>query len=251
MKDRLYKSVVGEILALIDQGTFPPGSRLPGERDLAERFNVSRVTIREAEIALEALGNIVIKTGSGAYVLRGSRNAPDGLPDVTAFELTAARSVIEAETAALAAVNITEAGIAELRALVDAMANTGPRGGHGEGDDHDDIDRRFHITIARLSGNPVMEYAVSSLWRMRNELPKVKNVYSSVCVSDGAARTAEHAAVVDALNARDPAAARNAMREHFQRLFEAMISATEHTAMEEVRRRIGEDRQRFLATTKI
>lgn len=255
MKDRLYKSVVGEILALIDQGTFPPGSRLPGERDLAERFNVSRVTIREAEIALEALGNIVIKTGSGAYVLRGSRNAPDGLPDVTAFELTAARSVIEAETAALAAVNITEAGVAELRALVDAMAGTGAGtgagGGHGEGDDHDDIDRQFHVTIARLSGNPVMEYAVSSLWRMRNELPKVKNVYSSVCVSDGAARTAEHAAVVDALSARDPAAARNAMREHFQRLFEAMISATEHTAMEEVRRRIGEDRQRFLATTKI
>jgi DNA-binding FadR family transcriptional regulator len=247
LKDRLYKTVVGEILALIDQGTFPPGSRLPGERDLAERFNVSRVTIREAEIALEALGNIVIKTGSGAYVLRGSRQAPDGLPDVTAFELTAARSVIEAETAALAAVNITDAGIAELRELVAAMAEAG----HDDTDDHDEIDRRFHITIARLSGNPVMEYAVKSLWRMRNELPKVKNVYSSVCVSDSAARTNEHAAVVDALSARDPAAARTAMREHFQRLFEAMISATEHTALEEVRRRIGEDRKRFLVTTQI
>ena len=247
LKDRLYKSVVAGILAMIDKGTFPPGSRLPGERELAERFDVSRVTIREAEIALEALGHIVIKTGSGAYVMRGSNRAPDGLPDVTAFELTAARSVIEAETAALAAVNITDAGIAELRGLVEAMARTG----HGDTDDHDEIDRRFHITIARLSGNPVMEHTVSSLWRMRNELPKVKNVYSSVCVSDAAARTNEHAAVVDALSARDPAAARLAMREHFQRLFEAMISATEHTALEEVRRRIGEDRQRFLVTTKI
>lgn len=247
MKDRLYKAVVNEILALIDAGTYPPGSRLPGERDLAERFDVSRVTIREAEIALEALGHIVIKTGSGAYVMRGSTKAPDGLPDVTAFELTAARSVIEAETAALAAVNITDAGIAELRTLVEAMSATG----HGDTDDHDDIDRRFHIAIARLSGNPVMEYAVSSLWRMRNELPKVKHVYSSVCVTDASARTHEHAAVVDALSARDPAAARTAMREHFQRLFEAMISATEHTALEEVRRRIGEDRQRFLVTTQI
>ena len=53
------------------------------------------------------------------------------------------------------------------------------------------------------------------------------------------------------VGARDPAAARTAMREHFQRLFEAMISATEHTALEEVRRRIGEDRKRFLATTQI
>ncbi len=97
MKSRLYKSIVEGIIALIDEGIFPAGSRLPGERELAERFSVSRVTIREAEIALEALGHIAIKTGSGAYVVRGSNQAPDGLPDVTAFELTAARAVIEAE----------------------------------------------------------------------------------------------------------------------------------------------------------
>jgi DNA-binding FadR family transcriptional regulator len=247
LKKRLYKSIVKEILALIDEGIFQPGSRLPGERELAERFGVSRVTIREAEIALEALGHIAIRTGSGAYVARGSNQAPDGLPDVTAFELTAARAVIEAESAALAAVNITDAGIAELRALVDAMAQSGP----GTGVDHDEIDRRFHITIARLSGNPVMEYAVQSLWRIRNELPQVRKVYSSVCTKDADARTDEHAAVLAALVKGDPAAARLAMREHFQRLFEAMLSATEHTALEEVKRRIGEDRKRFLVTTQI
>ena len=205
------------------------------------------MTIREAEIALEALGHITIKTGSGAYVVRGSKQAPDGLPDVTAFELTAARSVIEAETAALAAVNMTDAGIAELRALVDAMARSKP----GVDDDHDEIDRQFHITIARLSGNPVMEYAVTSLWRIRNELPQVSKVYSSVCTKDSDARTDEHAAVLEALARGDPSAARLAMREHFQRLFEAMLSATEHTALEEIKRRIGEDRQRFLVTTQI
>ncbi|NNE59638.1 MAG: FadR family transcriptional regulator, partial [Woeseia sp.] len=69
MKDqRLYHSVADQILQLINDGSFPPGSRLPGERDLAERFDVSRVTIREAEIALQALGYIRIKTGSGVYV---------------------------------------------------------------------------------------------------------------------------------------------------------------------------------------
>ena len=247
MKNRLYRSIVDGILALIDDGIFPPGSRLPGERELAERFEVSRVTIREAEIALEALGHITIKTGSGAYVVRGSSQAPDGLPDVTAFELTAARAVIEAESAALAALNITDAGITELRALVDAMA----RSQLGVDDDHDDIDRQFHITIARLSGNPVMEYAVTSLWRIRNELPQVSKVYSSVCTKDSDARTDEHAAVLEALARGDPSAARLAMREHFQRLFEAMLSATEHTALEEIKRRIGEDRQRFLVTTQI
>lgn len=247
MKSRLYKSIVEGIIALIDEGIFPAGSRLPGERELAERFSVSRVTIREAEIALEALGHIAIKTGSGAYVVRGSNQAPDGLPDVTAFELTAARAVIEAESAALAAVNITDAGIAELQALVDAMAQSQP----GIDEDHDEIDRRFHLGIARLSGNPVMEYAVKSLWRIRNELPQVKKIYSSVCTKDTDARTDEHAAVLAALIERDPAAARLAMREHFQRLFEAMLSATEHTALEDIKRRIGEDRQRFLVTTQI
>ena len=54
---------------MIDDGTFPPSSRLPGERELAHQLNVSRVTVREAEIFLQARGVIQVKTGSGAYVL--------------------------------------------------------------------------------------------------------------------------------------------------------------------------------------
>lgn len=71
MADRLYQGIADQITALIDQGVFPTGTRLPGERELAERFGVSRVTIREAEIALQAIGRIVIKTGSGVYVTDG------------------------------------------------------------------------------------------------------------------------------------------------------------------------------------
>ncbi|WP_374542158.1 FadR/GntR family transcriptional regulator [Sphingorhabdus sp.] len=247
MKSRLYKSIVSEILTLIDEGIFPPGSRLPGERELAERFDVSRVTIREAEIALEALGHIVIKTGSGAYVQRGAGSPSDALPNVTAFELTAARAVIEAEAAALAAANMTDEGIAHLDGLIEAMSSVVPNGS----DEGDDIDRQFHLSIARMSGNPVIEFNVQQLWRIRNELPQVQKVYSSVCVTDAKARTDEHASICAALRDRDPAAARLAMREHFHRLFEAMLVATENRAVEEVKRKIGEDRQRFLVTTQI
>ena len=73
---RLYQSIAAEIVALIEKGEFPPGSRLPGERDLAERLGVSRVTVREAEIALEAQGLITIKTGSGVYVKARPAAAP-------------------------------------------------------------------------------------------------------------------------------------------------------------------------------
>ena len=61
---RLYHKVANQILELIDSGVFPPGSRLPGERNLAEKFGVSRVSIREAEIALQATGRLEIKVGS-------------------------------------------------------------------------------------------------------------------------------------------------------------------------------------------
>jgi GntR family transcriptional regulator, transcriptional repressor for pyruvate dehydrogenase complex len=248
VKNRLYQSIVRGILHLIEDGTFPAGSRLPGERELAERFDVSRVTIREAEIALEALGHIAIKTGSGAYVLsKPTGDQLGALPNVTAFELTAARAVIEAEAAALAAANITSAGIEELEGLVDAMSRAVPNGS----DEGDDVDKMFHLAIARMSGNPVVEHTVQMLWRIRNEVPHVQKVYASVCVTDAHSRTNEHSQILVALRARDPHKARLAMREHFQRLFEAMLVATESQALEEVKRKIGEDRQRFLVTTQI
>ena len=75
VEKRLYHSVANQILELIDSGVFPPGSRLPGERDLAKKFGVSRVAVREAEIALQAKGRIEIKVGSGAYVLDGTNKA--------------------------------------------------------------------------------------------------------------------------------------------------------------------------------
>ncbi|WP_339870610.1 FadR/GntR family transcriptional regulator [uncultured Brevundimonas sp.] len=243
---RLYQTIAREIRALIDSGDFPVGARLPGERELAERFNVSRVTIREAEIALEAQGRISIRTGSGVYVTRRPEGGPDALPNVTAFELTAARAVIEAEAAALAAANITDDEIDELEELILSMSRADDGSDSGE-----DADRLFHLTIARISGNPVIEYFVQMIWRMRTELPRVKRVYASVCKHDSGARADEHSAILAALRNRDPAAARIAMRDHFHRLFETMLEAAESEALSEVRRRTELDRERFLATTRI
>ena len=122
-EQRLYQSVARQIRDAIEAGEFPVGARLPGERELAERFGVSRVTIREAEIALEALGWISIRTGSGVYVLSRDAHVAGRLPDVTAFDLTAARAVIEAEAAALAAAHIDEDGLAELEGLIAVMSS--------------------------------------------------------------------------------------------------------------------------------
>ena len=241
---RLFHSVAEQITDLIKDGVFPVGARLPGERELAERFGVSRVTIREAEIALQAIGRIEIKTGSGVYVSDKPPGDHSQLPDVSAFELTEARSLFEAEAAALAAQNISDEDIAKLGRFIMEM-------GSKDEDVSTKADQQFHITIAEASGNAAIVHTIKSLWRMREELPEVKAAYESVCELDTSTRTNEHQDIYDALATRNPLAARQAMRSHFRRLIEAMLDATEKQAMEEVQQRANESRERFLSAAKI
>ncbi len=241
---RLFQSVAEQIAELIDEGAYPPGTRLPGERELAEKLGVSRVTIREAEIALQAVGRLEIKTGSGVYVSEKAPKPSDALPKASAFEVTEARLLVESEAAALAAHNISDEGIAKLEDLVDEMRSE-------DEDAANEADEQFHLTIAEASNNAAMVHTIQSLWRMREEIPDVKATYEAVCVHDADSRTAEHRAIFDALKARDPAAARNAMREHFHRLLESMLEATERRALEEVQQMATQSRERFLAAAKI
>lgn len=247
MKDgRLYETIAAKITKMIDDGKFPPGSRLPAERELAEEFGVSRVAIREAEIALQALGRIRIKTGSGAYVLEARPDDHDTLPDVTAFELTEARALFESEAAALAAARIDDRTLEELDRHVETMAST--RGGDEDGEA---ADRDFHRAIARASGNSAITHVIETMWKLRDEVESVKAVYESVCSENMGARADEHSEILEALRARDPAAARVAMRNHFARLLKAMLDVSEQRAFEELRRKSTESRERYLNSASI
>jgi len=244
---RLYHKVANQILELIDSGVFPPGTRLPGERDLAEKFGVSRVSIREAEIALQAQGRLDIRVGSGAYVLDGGGLLGRGMPKVGPFELTEARALFEAESAALAAPIITDEVIKELEGYIEAMV--------GKGSDpslsHEEADRLFHLTIAKATNNAVIIYTIDNMWQMRTEAMKVQNVYESVCHSDDMLLENEHRAILEALRKRDSAKARTAMRAHFTRMIEALLVASEEEAYREVKRKASESRSRFLLSSKI
>lgn len=241
---RLFQSVAEQISELIDAGAYPPGTRLPGERELAEKLGVSRVTIREAEIALQAIGRLEIKTGSGVYVSEGPAAGQASLPKASAFEVTEARLIVESESAALAAHNISDEGIASLAELVEQM-----------GTDDEELanraDEQFHLTIAEATNNAAIIHSIQSLWRMREEIAEVKGTYDAVCVHDPKSRIAEHRKIFEALKARDPAAARDAMRQHFRRLLETMLETTERMALEEVQQQASQSRERFLAAAKI
>ncbi|UYY58162.1 FadR/GntR family transcriptional regulator [Sphingomonas sp. S2-65] len=243
---RLFQDVAEQIVALIEEGAFPRGSRLPGERELSERFGVSRVTIREAEIALQASGRLQIKTGSGVYVADRPKGGSDHLPIVSAFELTEARALFESEAAALAAPIISDGDIAVLRDLLEQMSRDGL----------DDaaltaIDQTFHLTIASASGNKAIIHVIETLWRLRTELPEVRRTHSSVCHHDSTQRHDEHGAIVEALARRDAQSARLAMRQHFGRLLEAMLDATEQREIAELKERAAQSRARFTLTTRL
>ena len=239
---RLYQSIARQIGELIEQGAYPPGSRLPGERELAEKFGVSRVTIREAEIALQATGTLEIKTGSGVYVSDSQPVTTQNLPEASAFEVTEARLLVESEAAALAARNITDEGIAKLEEHIQTMSQS-------DGEAANVADEQFHLTIAEASNNAALVHTIRQLWLMRENIPTVKATYEAVCDHDAKLRSQEHRAVFDALKNRDPMAARTAMREHFQRLIETMLDTTERQALEEVQQRASASRKRFLAST--
>ncbi|NNC77138.1 MAG: FadR family transcriptional regulator [Woeseiaceae bacterium] len=247
MKNKpLYHTIADKLARQIDKGKFPPGSRLPAERELAEQFGVSRVTIREAEIALQALGRISIKTGSGVYVADSVVDREQDFPPVTAFELTEARALFESEAAALAAEQMSDETIAELERLVDILSSTSGDDAAGEKADHD-----FHFAIAAASNNAAIIFLIETMWKMRDEIESVKAVHESICSEDIGARGHEHGKILDAMRARDPKAARVAMREHFRRLLESMLDVTHDQAMEELRKRSTESRNRYLKSANL
>jgi DNA-binding FadR family transcriptional regulator len=229
---RMFWHIVEKIEALIDSGAYPPGSRLPPERELAESFSVSRPTVREAIIALEVRQRIEVKTSSGVYVLENPNTKQDKKP-VSAFELTQARALIEGEAAALAAMTITEAELAKLKKTLDAMQ---------QGIDADQADKEFHIIISNATRNNAVLLAVQNLWNLRDSREEIKNAYKNICSQSDSVRLEEHTAIYNALKNKDSQAARSAMHQHFNRLINALFEVSEAKALEEVKRKSNETR---------
>ncbi len=238
---RLYRSVLERLEKLIDDGEYPPGGRLPPERELAERFNVSRPTIREAIIALEALDRVEVKTGSGVYVLNAPSKKNGIDTTVSAFELTEARALIEGEAAALAATMMTDEHLAELETVLHEMADESEDGKLVS----ELADQKFHHIISEATQNKMLSSVIDNLWYVRDNLPKVHEAYQSICETEPQARVDEHREILDALKKRDPQAAREAMHAHFARILNKLIAANEKAQFEEIRRKTMESRERF------
>jgi len=210
---RLYRQIADQIAGLIGNGEFAHGSRLPAERELATLLGVSRTSVREALISLEIGGLVEVRVGSGVFVTAGATSlASAGDKGPGPFELLSARTLIEGEVAALAAVNAKGDDLETLRqAIVRMTAHV---------DDftiREETDREFHLAIARATGNGSLELVVEGLWNQRAELwGRMQRHFHTESL---ARRTIhDHAAILAALTARDPDAARTAMHRHLARV---------------------------------
>lgn len=238
--ERLYQKLARALFADLAAGRYAVGDRLPAERELSVQHNVSRPAVREAMIALEVQGLIEVRIGSGAYVraLPGEADAPGF--DVTAFELMEARLLIEGEAAALAAVHIADHEIAELERLVLAMEDENRLPGVST-----DADQAFHLLIAAATRNAVLHRQVEEMWHLRSTAPNCALLLDKARTAKIQPVVEEHRAVLEALRARDPAAARSAMRHHMSSVIDHLLFATEEDAIEAARRDVASTRARY------
>lgn len=241
-KERLYITVFNEISTLIKDGEFPVGSRLPTERELAARFKVSRPTIREAIIALEAKEEVSVKAGSGVYVLGNNLVNDDFSREISAFELLEARVLLEGEAAALAARMIDPEQLKELRKALSKIELEDVKDSSSSG-----ADRQFHTIIAQATHNRVIAKQIRFLWDIQENLNHINDAHKAVCVEeDRDARIADHVAIYDAIEGGDADAARRTMREHFSDLLEAMHAAIEQEVVDAAKLKVSKMRKRFV-----
>lgn len=228
---KLYRRIADTVADAIEAGQYKLGDRLPTERELAEQFGVSRPTLREAMIALEMLGMIEARHGLGIYVTSNARPAAPNHEldfEIGAFELIEARRLFEGEAAALAATSIDDEQLAQLEALMVRMHEEEEIAG-------EDADREFHMIIARATGNGAIIATIENLWDWRNRSPLARNILTRARGMGLEPRIHEHKRVFDALKARDPHAARQAMRDHLERVIEHLLHATETEAVQKAK----------------
>jgi DNA-binding FadR family transcriptional regulator len=214
---RLYRQIAEQLRTLMTAGEFTPGCRLPAERDLAKQLGVSRPSVREALIALEVEGWVEVRTGSGVYVLeRGDRTRGDDRKVPPAewgpLELIRARRVIEGEIASLAATQAKRKHIQAIRDAIDLMQEDTDRGVAPLAGD-----RAFHTAIAQASENVVLIETVQTFWDARRGplFERLGDYFETV--PSWRMAIAEHEAVLEAIRAHDPQAARAAMQQHMDK----------------------------------
>jgi GntR family transcriptional repressor for pyruvate dehydrogenase complex len=224
----LPELIAEQIVEAIRATELKPGDRLPPEAELARQLGAGRTSVREALQKLQTLGIVEVIRGRGAYVREPATDDAERAfakwsrdHSVAIGDLIEARIAFESANTGLAAVRATDA---EIEAI--ARANHA----HREAGRHADLaatvssDQDFHEAVAAAAHNPLLGKIHAML------IPELTNFRQMTLavpwVADRSAKA--HAAVIEALRAHDPVAARTAMTDHLWVLYEDVAAAARH-----------------------
>lgn len=210
---RLYEQIVQQVEESILKGHLKAGDQLPAERDLAQNFAVSRTAVREAIRALREKGLVEAYSGRGTFVTYGTsqgvRQSLDLLMKIGQQDgvthLAELRQILEPEIAALAASRIGEQLLATMHEAVATMDRS-----LDDPDGYVEADLDFHLALAEAVGNPlVLSLLDSIVGLLREQRSRIFNV-------DGGPKRGQyhHKRILEAIERRNPAAARETMRAH-------------------------------------
>lgn len=228
---KIYEEIADQLREVILSGALKPGDKLPSTKELAERFQVGRSTVREALSALKATGLVDIRQGEGCYVRQAGAEEVE-IPKLdrlllspqTVVELSEARKVLEVSNAGLAAERRTPERLARLEQIVSRMAAT--RDDEAEAKR---LDAEFHMALADATGNPILarllesigtqvQMAIHDTWNLR--MFKNRELAERLL--------ADHQALLRAVREGDAAGARREMDRHLSHVEQVLL---EHLGM--------------------
>src|SRR5450755_2500167 len=214
---RLFEQIVQQVEDSITKGQLKAGDQLPAERDLAQRFGVSRTAVREAVKTLREKGLVEAYSGRGTFVTNGTsqaiRHSLDLMIRINQQEgsanLAELRLVLEPEIAGLAADRTEEQLLSTMREAVAVMDRN-----LRDPDAYVEADLDFHLALAEAAGNPLILSLLDSIvGLLREQRSRIFNV-------EGGPERGQfhHKRILAAIEQRDAKAAREAMRAHLNQV---------------------------------
>ncbi|TVY10442.1 FadR/GntR family transcriptional regulator [Paenibacillus cremeus] len=223
---KIHEVIAEQLKERIVSGELKPGDKLPSTKELSERFQVGRSTIREALSGLKAMGLVESHQGEGSYV-RSIEAQDVGLPEFdallmsreTVLELIEARKALEISNAALAAEKRTEDDLRRFEAVLKRMEEH--VGDEVEGE-RSDIE--FHLILAQATHNSIMMRMIDSISsQMQTAIRETRRLqmYASRSVSHQLWR--EHQAIYEAIRTQQPELAQEEMRRHLFHVEQVLV----------------------------
>lgn len=220
---KVQNLVISKIRELINYKNLEPGDKLPSERMLSEKFEVSRGMVREAIQKLEFYGLLKSKPQSGTFIANIGVIAMNGmiddilrLGDQDFKSLVETRILLELKTVRLAATRRTDEDLALMKSALNAFSEK-----VRNGEDAVQEDLLFHLAIAKASGNNTMNTFMLMI------TPEIITNFETYHVCDkGLAEKGidEHQAIYDAIEQQNPQLAKEKMKAHFSVLYQYCYS---------------------------